>query len=42
MEELILQRPTAEYAQQIMICEKPELLGMTNHLLFVGETEISG
>lgn len=21
------------------ICEKPELLGMTNHLLFVGEKE---
>ena len=33
-----------DYAQYLRyhfyICEKPEMLGMTNHLLFVGEKTI--
>lgn len=41
MEERINAMDTAGYAQYLRwhfyICEKPELLGMTNHLLFVGE-----
>lgn len=41
MEERINAMDAAGYAQYLRwhfyICEKPELLGMTNHLLFVGE-----
>ena len=37
----INEMPDEDYAQylryHLYICEKPELLGMTNHLLFVGE-----
>ena len=36
----INEMPDEDYAQylryHLYICEKPELLGMTNHLLFVG------
>ena len=37
----INEMPDEDYAQYLRyhfcICENPELLGMTNHLLFVGE-----
>lgn len=36
--EVIDDAPYAQYLRyHFYICEKPELLGMSNHLLFVGE-----
>ena len=43
MKDLVNTMNTATYQQYLRyhfyICEKPECLGMSNHLLFVGEKE---